>query len=478
MYKINVSLSITLLLFSCTTEKEQKTMKPNIIYILADDLGYGDLSCYGQVKFETPNIDNLAEKGMLFTQHYSGSTVCAPSRSTLMTGLHSGHTPIRGNKELKDAEGQNPIPGHYQTIAEMLKAAGYNTGAFGKWGLGFPGSEGDPNMQGFDEFFGYNCQRMAHRYYPPYLWHNQEKVFLEGNDWTNTTTYAPDKIQEAALQFIEDNKDTSFFAYIPLIQPHAELIVPDDSILHKFLGNFEETPFIPLDPIAADYGPNMNPSKYCSQETPYAVFASMITRVDVYVGQIMKKLEELGIADNTIIMFASDNGPHVEAGANPDFFNSTGGLRGVKRDFYEGGIRSPFIVVWPNNIEPGTKSDHISAFWDVYPTFAEIAGTDLQAETDGISFLPELMGMETQQTHSYLYWEINIRGGRKAVRKDQWKAVQYNILKHPKGKIELYNLEEDPYETRDLAEEHPDILAEMEKIMQEARTESELFPLK
>lgn len=463
-------------MLSCSEVKQEKDLKPNIIYILADDLGYGDLSCYGQRKFKTPYLDNLAIQGMKFTQHYSGSTVCAPSRSSLLTGLHTGHTPIRGNKEL-EIEGQVSLPASSLTLAELLKNAGYKTGAFGKWGLGFIGQEGDPNKQGFDEFYGYNCQRMAHRYYPPYLWQNETKVFLNGNDWTNTTTYAPDKIQEATLRFIEENKDTTFFAFVPLVLPHAELISPNDSLLLQFKGQFAERPYLPTNPYTSDYGPDIIPQQYCSQDSPYAVFASMVTRLDIYVGQIMAKLEELGIKKNTILVFASDNGPHEEGGANPDFFDSAGGLRGVKRDLYEGGIRTPMIVVWPDKVKAGSTSEHVSAFWDIMPTFAEIAGVQLKSETDGISFLPELLGQKEQKKHEYLYWEFSERGGRQAIRMGDWKAVVYDLQKTPRPKVQLYNLSEDEWENNDVSSAHPEIVRKMSQLMKDARVESQLFPL-
>ncbi|WP_111708864.1 arylsulfatase [Lutibacter citreus] len=466
-------------LASCNSTKKNKkedVKKPNIIYILADDLGYGDLSCYGQEKFQTPNIDSLAANGMKFTQHYSGSTVCAPSRSSLMTGQHTGHTPIRGNKELKGREGQTPMPANSYTIAEMMKEAGYVTGAFGKWGLGYIGSEGDAINQGFDEFYGYNCQRMAHRYYPPYLWKNDEKDILEGNDWTNTVTYAPDNIQDATLEFIEDNKNKPFFAYVPLVLPHAELISPQDSIFKKYQGKFKEVPY--TEPYASDYGPDIVKDKYCTQKEPFAAFASMVYRTDVYVGQIVAKVKELGIEDNTIIIFTSDNGPHNAGGANPEFFNSAAGFRGIKRDLYEGGVRAPFIISWPTKVKAGTVSDHVSAFWDMMPTFAEIIGVETPSTTDGISFLPSLLQQPNQKEHEYLYWEFNHKGGKQAVRKGDWKGVVYNVLKNEKAKIELYNLAKDPSESNNVADKHPEIVAEIAQIMKTAHVDSELFPFK
>jgi arylsulfatase A-like enzyme len=462
-----------LVFMGCGTNPAQENRTaspPNIIYILADDLGYGDLGCYGQEKFTTPNLDLLAREGIRFTRHYSGSTVCAPSRSVLMTGLHTGHTFIRGNREVKP-EGQSPLPASAVTMAELMKDAGYVTGAFGKWGLGFPGSEGDPVNQGFDRFFGYNCQRYAHRYYPEYLWDNDEKFYLEGNDWSSTTTYAPDVIQQKTLDFIRDNKDTSFFAYVPIVIPHAELIVPEDDIFKKFLGEYPETPYVGRP--GADYGPDMVIGMYCSQENPHATFAAMVHRIDLYVGQIMGILKELGIAENTLIMFTSDNGPHQEGGADPDFFNSSGGLRGVKRDLYEGGVRVPFIVSWPGSVEAGTVSDHISAFWDVLPTVADLAGFQLD-ETDGISFLPELLGND-QPEHEMLYWEFHERGGKQAILKDEWKAVRLNVRNDPHGTPELYNLRDDPHEKNNVAESNPDLVKQFSKMMEEERVPSEKF---
>ena len=443
---------------------------PNIIYILADDLGYGDLGCYGQEKFTTPNLDRLAREGMRFTRHYAGCTVCAPSRSVLMSGLHTGHTPIRGNQEVLP-EGQSPLPDSVWTVAEMLQSAGYVTGAFGKWGLGYPGSEGDPLNQGFDEFFGYNCQRYAHRYYPEYLWENDHKFYLEGNDWTRTVTYAPDVIQERTLDFIRQHRDTSFFAYLPVVIPHAELIVPDDEIFRSYLGQFPEEAFHGRS--GADYGPDMKIPMYCSQEYPHATFASMVHRIDQYVGEIMETLDELGIAENTVIMFTSDNGPHQEGGADPEFFNSSGGLRGVKRDLYEGGIRVPLIVSWRGHIEGGSTSQHISAFWDVVPTLADIAGIR-PPDCDGISFLPELTGKE-QIEHDYLYWEFHEQGGKQAMLKDGWKAIRLQVGKDPDGPMELYRLEDDPAETNNLAAGHPDLLASFAVAMKEARVPSKAF---
>jgi arylsulfatase A-like enzyme len=467
-----IVLILALVMVACGSEKEPESElnTPNIIYILADDLGYGDLSCYGQEKFSTPRLDQLAGEGIRFTRHYSGSTVCAPSRSVLMTGLHTGHTPIRGNQEVRP-EGQWPMPDSAFTLAEGLKNAGYVTGAFGKWGLGYPGSKGDPLNQGFDHFFGYNCQRYAHRYYPEYLWKNSEKVYLEGNDWTSTTSYAPDLIQQQTLNFIREFKDTAFFAFVPMVIPHAELIVPEDDIIKQYMGKYSETPYVGRP--GADYGPDMKISMYCSQEHPHATFAAMVHRLDAHVGEIIDLVEELGLTENTIIMFTSDNGPHKEGGADPDFFNSNAGLRGYKRDLFEGGIRVPFLVSWPGTIEPGIVSDHPSAFWDVLPTLAELAGFDYR-ESDGISFLPELQGLE-QEKHSFLYWEFHERGGKQALLVDQWKAVRLNVGKEHGGALELYNLEEDPAEERNVANAYPDLAEKFARMMEEEREPSEKF---
>ncbi len=457
-------------LASCQTRpKQTEVSKPNIIYILADDLGYGDVGFNGQSKFATPNIDKLAAEGIVFTQHYSGSTVCAPSRSTLLTGMHTGHTAIRGNKEVQP-EGQYPLPDSTYTLAEMLQEAGYKTGVFGKWGLGYPGSEGDPNMQGFDEFYGYNCQRLAHHYYPYHLWHNQEKVILEGNKGKNQNDYAADLIHDEAMKFIDSNKDSTFFMFYASPIPHAELLLPE-----KYIKPFKGK-FLPEKSYnGVDAGENYRQGPYGSQENSHAAFAAMVTLLDKQVGEISQKIQELGIADNTIIVFTSDNGPHQEGGADPDYFNSNGIYKGYKRDLYEGGIHVPMIVKWPNQIEAGSSTDHISAFWDVMPTFSDVAGEDLNKEIDGISFLPTLTGEGEQKKHDYLYWEFHEKGGRIAVRKGKWKAVKYNVTKKPNAEPELYDLSKDPGETHNLASEFPAVVKELTQTMKEARTESEVF---
>lgn len=467
---MSVGVLLSGALFSCHSGRNTQET-PNIIYILADDLGYGDLSCYGQKKFHTPNIDRLAAEGMLFTQHYSGTTVSAPSRSCLMTGMHSGHTPIRGNKEM-EPEGQWPLPASSVTIAEMLKSKGYITGGFGKWGLGFIDTEGDPNSQGFDEFFGYNCQRLAHNYYPAYLWHNHEKVLLPENDSGKTGAHSAVVIHKAALQFIEKNKDKPFFLYYATTIPHAELYATEE-YMAKHRGKYEpEKSF-----TGVDDGPTFRLGPYGSQPEGHAAFAAMINMLDDFVGEILSKLEELNLSENTLVIFTSDNGPHLEAGADPDYFDSNGPLRGYKRDLYEGGIRVPMIARWPGKIKPESKTDHISAFWDVMPTFAELTDAEVPGNIDGIPFLPTLLGRGKQKQHEYLYWEFHEQGGKMAVRKGDWKAVKLNVQNEAEGKTELYNLSDDIGETRDVSKDHPEIVKQLEEIMKTAHTPSEIFRL-
>lgn len=475
--RCQLGVFVTVILVSCQGSKEIKDIstQPNIIFILADDLGIGDLGVYGQQKIETPNLDRLAAQGMLFTNHYTGATVCAPSRSALMTGLHTGHTPIRGNKEIQP-EGQYPMPDTLLTLPKMLKNAGYVTGAFGKWGLGFVGTSGDPNNQGFDRFFGYNCQRYAHRYYPEYLWENDQKVFLRGNDWTNKVTYAPEIIHVESLMFIEENKNNPFFMFVPMVIPHAELAVEEDEVFQKYRERFgEETPHIA--PKGGDYGPEMLIPGYQSVEFPRATYAAMVEHLDRQVGEILQKLEDLGLSENTIVVFASDNGPHVEGGNDPNFFNSNGIYRGYKRDLYDGGIRTPMIIKWPGVIQSGTHTEHISAFWDLLPTFGEIAGAEVPKDIDGISFVPILRGAKEQKQHDYLYWEFVEQGGKQAIRKGHWKAVRLNLKKDPDSPIELYNLKDDPSERSNIAGQHPELINEFKRLFAEARRQNDVFPL-
>ena len=418
-----------------------RSRTPNLIYILADDLGYGDVGCYGQEKIRTLSLDRMAAEGMRFTQHYAGSTVCAPSRCSLMTGQHTGHTLIRTNT-------RTPLRPEDVTVAELLKSAGYLTGAAGKWGLGHVGTTGDPNRKGFDHFFGYVDQGRAHFYYTEYLWRNGEQVILEGNQAGKRGTYSHDLIAAEGLEFVRKNGDRPFFLYLPYTIPHAEVTVPEDS-LAEYRGKFPEKPY--------------EGSHYCSQETPNAARAGMITRMDRDIGRLLDLLRELGLDQDTLVMFSSDNGPCSAGGQDYRFFNSQGPLRGTKGGLYEGGIRVPMIARWPGKIEAGTVNDHVSAFWDVLPTFAELAGVAPRDDTDGISMVPTLLGRDNEQRqHEYLYWEYR---GAQAVRMGDWKAVRTNG-----GDVELFNLKADIGEKSDVAAAHPDVVARAKRIMEAATT--------
>lgn len=458
-------------LSSCSpAEEESKKPLPNVVYILADDLGYGDLGYNGQEIISTPNIDRLAKEGLIFTQHYSGSTVCAPSRSSLVTGLHTGRAPVRGNYEIQP-EGQYPMPDSVTTIFNLMKQAGYATGAFGKWGLGYPGSEGDPNNQGVDVFYGYNCQRMGHNYYPYHLWHNQDSVVISENSGKNLGVFGPDLIHQQTLKFIDDHQDQPFFLYVPSIIPHAELIAPDE-LMAKHVGRFEETPW-----KGVDEGPTYKMGGYMSQENPRAAFVAMVELLDQQVGEIIDRLEALGLRENTLIIFTSDNGPHREGGADPDFFNSNGPWKGYKRDLYEGGIRVPMVANWPGSITPGT-SDHISAFWDIFPTMAALTNQATPKDINGISLLPTLTGnLSDQKAHEYLYWEFIEQGGKQAIRKGDWKAIRVNLNKDADPPIELYNLVDDPGEETNLATQYPERVQEMKMLMENSRIPNPIFKL-
>jgi len=434
--------------------------QPNIIYILLDDAGYGDLSCYGQEKFQTPNIDRLAREGMKFTNHYSGSTVCAPTRSVIMSGLHTGHTASRGNREIRPV-GQFPIPASTFTIAEALKKAGYATGAFGKWGLGNPGSEGDPIHQGFDRFFGYNCQRNAHTYYPTWLFDDCHKIELDGK------TYAHDLIMARALEWIDKHHEEPFFCFLPVTIPHAAMHVPE-----KYAAPFRKK-FPEFENKVGRYGNNKPFAK-----NPAAQFAGMMTALDVGIGRVLESLEKQGLEKNTIVLLSSDNGPHKEGGHMPNYFNSNGGLRGHKRDLYEGGIRCPLLVRWPGTVKAGSTTDHISAHWDLFPTFCELAGTETPRDLDGISFLPTLLGRKQKQ-HEYLYWEFFEGGGKRAARIGKWKAVQNQVNgKGQDAPVEIYNLEKDRAEINNLAAQNPELITRVRKIFKAAHTPSPLWKFK
>jgi len=454
--------------------------RPNIIFLLADDLGYGELGCYGQQWIKTPHIDRIAAEGVKFTQCYSGNAVCAPSRCCLMTGRHPGHAYIRNNgnpqhlQHLKEQygwefPGQNPIPAEEVTIAEMLHAAGYKCAAAGKWGLGHFGTTGDPNQQGFDLFYGFNCQGHAHNHFPRFLWRNGKKEILPGNDRTLTgQTYAQDKFTEVALQFITENKDRPFFLFMPYTIPHLSIQVPDAS-LAQYKDKLPE----------AEY----EHRSYLKHPHPRAGYAAMISHLDRDIGKIMAHIKELGLVEKTLIVFSSDNGPTYGrlGGADSEFFQSAAGMRGLKGSLYEGGIRVPMVARWPGKIEPGGVTDHLTAFWDVMPTLAELTGTTAPDDIDGISFAPTLLGNPSEQRrHEYLYWEFPGYGGQQAVRMNRWKATRQGILRRNNPDslaIELYDLNADPSESTDVAAGHPQVVARMRRIMQDARVPSELFSL-
>lgn len=440
--------------------------QPNVIFILADDLGYGDLGCYGQKHIQTPNIDRMAAEGIRFRQFYAGSTVCAPSRCVLMTGKNLGHATVRGNAG-PEASGAQMLRNEDVTVAEMLKGAGYATGLIGKWGLGMPGDEGIPNKQGFDYFFGYLSQHHAHNYFPDFLWRNEGKVTLSnvvkpigeagGGYATHRVEYSANLFGEEALAFIDKNKSKPFFLYLALTTPHA------NNERTRELGDGQEVP---------DYG------IYADKDwpNPDKGQAAMITLMDGQVGTLLERLRKDGIAENTLVTFSSDNGPHREGGNNPEFFDANGPLRGIKRDLTDGGIRVPFIAWWPGRIEAGRVSDHVAYFGDVMATLSDVTGARLPDEQlDSISFAPTLFGKDAEQKkHDYLYWEFYEKGARQAVLLEgRWKGIRT----YGTDKMELYDVTADIGEEKDVAAEHPELVERIAKIMKEAHTPNEHWSL-
>ncbi|MCG8311214.1 MAG: arylsulfatase [Cytophagales bacterium] len=489
---------MVLALFSGCVAQE-KAEKPNIIYILADDLGYAELGCYGQELIETPHLDKLANSGMRFTQHYSGAPVCAPSRCVLLTGQHSGHAYIRGNDEWgsrgdvwdfakavddPNLEGQRPIPDNIPTIGNILQQAGYKTAVVGKWGLGAPLTDGIPNNRGFDFFYGYNCQRQAHTLYPKHLWKNKEKVWLNNELVVPGTKldkradpkaqesyakyfqkdYAPKLMQDEVLGFIEQNQNSPFFIYYATPLTHAPLQVPREYI-EKYVEKF------------GDEEPYMGNKGYFPARYPRATYAAMVSYLDVQVGEIVEKLKVLGLYENTLIMFSSDNGPTYNGGTDSPYFDSAKPFkseRGRGKGYtHEGGIRVPMIASWHKMIEPGSTSDLISAFWDVLPTLAEVAGVEAPANIDGISFLPELLNRGEQKEHEFLYWEFPAYHGQQAIRMGDWKGIRKNIFKG-NLEIELYNLANDPREEKNVASENPEIIERMTYLLKHEHTSASL----
>lgn len=479
--------------------KTEVKAKPNVIYILMDDLGYGDLQCFGQQKIETPNIDALRASGMKFTQHYSGSPVSGPSRCVLMTGLHSGHTQIRGNDEVAERgdvwshdsmyvhpelEGQIPLKAGTMTIGRMMQNAGYTTACIGKWGLGYPGSEGLPGKQGFDFFFGYNCQRMAHTYYPPFLWRNEEHISL-GNDpldpWKTKLDegadprdersydkfvqkqYANDVMYDELMNYVDRNKDTSFFLMWTTPLPHVSLQAPERWVKY-YVEKF------------GDEEPYLGQKAYYPCRYPHATYAAMISYFDEQVGKMIEKLKAEGIYENTIIVFTSDNGPTFNGGSDSPWFNSGGIFKSEqgwgKCSVHEGGIRVPMVVSWSGKIKAGSESEHICAFQDVMPTLAEVAGIGAP-EGDGISFLPSLLGKDKKQKkHDFLYFEYPESGGSRAIRKGDWKLMVTNIKKGPQ-KVQLFDLSKDIQELNDMAEQNPALVKELMILMENSLVEAE-----
>ena len=501
--KFNVRLLVTGLAgCTITATTAKKPVKPNIIYIMCDDMGYGDLGCYGQPFIETPHIDQLATEGMRFTQAYAGAPVSAPSRACMMTGQHTGHTRVRGNEEFwKDVPmvkygenedysrvGQLPYDAHHVIVPEILKRQGYRTGMFGKWAGGYEGSESTPDKRGIDEFFGYICQFQAHLYYPNFLnEYSRERgdtavsrlvldknirYPMSGKQYYQRPEYSADLIHQRAMNWIDaQDSQHPFFGIFTYTLPHAELVQPDDSLLAYYKRKFF---------VDKTWGGQPH-SRYNATEHTHAQFAAMISRLDIYVGQIMQKLKEKGLDDNTIVIFTSDNGPHEEGGADPAFFGRDGKLRGLKRQCYEGGIRIPFIVRWRNHIAAGTESDLQIAFYDLMPTFCELAGVKNYQKRyankklkvdyfDGISFAPTLLGQPQPKKHPHLYWEFS-ETNQIGVRMGDWKMVVIKGIPH------LYDLSKDLHEDHDVAAEHPEIVQRMTQIIQEEHVDSPLFPV-
>lgn len=489
-----VTAGLGLLTFTFVSAQQQKA---NIVFILADDLGYGDLGCYGQQKIETPNIDKLAQNGMRFMQHYSGSAVSAPSRCVLLTGMHTGHAYIRGNDEMRERgnvwdfnamladsslEGQRPLPAETATIPKILKKGGYATACIGKWGLGYPGSESTPLKMGFDFFYGYNCQRLAHTYYPPFLYRNEHREYLqnqrvaphtkldEGADPMlessyakyNQPQYAPDLMMSEILSFVRKNKNNPFLLMWTTPIPHVPLQAPQKWIDYYVKKFGEEKPYL----ASSGYFP----SRY-----PHATYAAMISYLDEQVGELIAELKRLGLFENTLVVFTSDNGPTFSGGGDSPWFDSARPFKSEqnwgKASLREGGIRVPMIACWQGKIKPGVVSEHISAFWDIMPTIAEVAELS-NPKFDGISFLPELLGKK-QKKHSYLYWEFPENQGSKAIRMGKWKGFIDNIKKG-NDRMELYNLEVDPREQHDVADENPALVRKLTRKMKEAHTQPEV----
>ena len=499
-YKSISLIGGTLFLSTLTANGQKKNTQPNILFILCDDMGYGDLGCYGQPFIRTPHIDTMADEGMRFTQAYAGSPVSAPSRASFMTGQHSGHCEVRGNKEYwknvpivlygQNQEysivGQHPYDSDHVILPEIMKDNGYTTGMFGKWAGGYEGSRSTPDKRGIDEYYGYICQFQAHLYYPNFLNRYSKalgdtgvvrvvmdeniKYPMYGPDYQKRPQYSADMIHQKALEWLDQQDDKQpFFGILTYTLPHAELVQPEDSILNEYKAKFN-----PDKEFKGSEG-----SRYNAITHTHAQFAGMITRLDYYVGEVLKKLKEKGLDENTLVIFSSDNGPHEEGGADPTFFGRDGKLRGLKRQCHEGGIRIPFIARWPGHIPAGKVNNHICAFYDLMPTFCEVIGIkdyekkyrNKEKEVDyfdGISFAPTLLGKKKQKKHDFLYWEFD-ETDQIAVRMDDWKMVV------KKGTPFLYNLKTDIHEDTDIALQHPDVVEKMKAIIFEQHTPNPYF---
>ena len=474
------SFFLLLLLSAATT---MAAPQPNIIHFLADDLGYGELGCYGQAKIKTPNLNQLAADGIRFTQFYAGHAVCAPSRCALLTGKHTGHTFVRENSEgnavqkeererIKKEDGyfsQIALPASEVTVAEILKQSGYRTACIGKWGLGHPSNEGSPLRQGFDFFYGYISQYQAHNHYPTYLWRNDRQEPLAGNDGISVSgkQYAADRCEDEALQFIRTAKPGEpFFLYYATPVPHVALQVPEDE---PSLAGYRSA-------FAASEIPYDGKKGYLAVPDPRARYAAMVTRMDRTMGKIRDLLQETGLAANTLIIFTSDNGATFNGGYDRDFFEGNKPLRGMKTQLWDGGIRVPCIAAWPGKIKPGQTSGYIGASWDFLPTYAELAGAAVPAGIDGQSIIPTLLGGRPQPAHEVLYWET-VAGGHQALRMGDWKALRLGAAKAPDAPVQLFNLVTDPGETTDVAASHPDILTKATALLKSSRFPSPEFPM-
>jgi arylsulfatase A len=493
----NISMTFViaaLALLASISTRAPGVERPNVVFLFADDLGYGELGCFGQQKIKTPNLDKLAKEGLRLTHHYSGNAVCAPSRCVLMTGKHPGHAFIRNNRSTPP-EGQYPIPDETVTMVELFQKLGYATGGFGKWGLGGPDSSGMPTKQGIDRWFGYYCQGVAHNHYPTYLWSNDQRFPLDNPEFSahqkfpadadpsdpvsykryEGKQFAMDLITEQAVKFVRDNMDKPFFLYYPTIIPHMAMQVPADS-LAEYKDAFPETPYLG--------------GSYLPHQTPRAAYAALITRMDRHVGQIVQAVEDAGLGERTIFVFSSDNGPAYSYGGTDDaFFNSAGGLRGRKGSLYEGGIRVPTVVRWKGHVAPGTSSDFVSGLEDWLPTLLNLAGAgdSVPRDIDGIDLSPTLLG-KSQLPRPFLYREFPAYGGQQSVRIGDWKGIRQNLLpagggkakakaaREPNMHIELYNLKADPHEEKDVSAEHPEIVAQIAKLMKEQHVPSAEFP--